>query len=1058
MVHHSKFLFSALVVSAMAVGANAQVTTSAISGKVLDETKAPVIGATVVAIHEPSGTLYGAVTNVDGRYTIQGMRTGGPYKIEISYVGYNKTAFTGISLELGNTLSLNAEMKPSSELLDEVVVVADAKANAGAAHNFSTGKITSTPTVDRNVYDIVKNMPMASTSKNGGITFAGSNNRYNSFQIDGTVSNDVFGLSASGTNGGQTGANPISMDAIQEIQVVVAPFDVRQSGFTGGGINAITKQGTNKFQATAYSYFTNENMYGKYNAARDYEKQKLGEQHTRTFGGTIGGALIKNKLFYFVSAGHKSDVYPNNIYPGYIDNYLTQDMADRIISKYQEYTGIKETYGPRDIENKSFGLLARIDWNINQNHKLAIRYQHNNSYDDNLSLSSSSFRFNSSGYRMNNKTNSIVAELNSHLGESLYNELRASASFVRDNRDIDYNSATVQIKSANDNNNTKIDMGTEYSSGANYLNQDIYTFEDNLSWYKGNHTFTFGTHNEIYRMQNLFMQGNNGAWYFNSIEDFLNDNPYEFRYKYTDPTLTGGNLSYAPAMKSGQFGFYAQDKWNVTNNFELTYGIRFDIPVIFNDPTTNVSFNEFATQQGWEARVGEMPGAKVLVSPRVGFRWYLNENHRTLLRGGLGLFTGRVPFVWLNNSFTNNGMEQKGTTLNEKYVAVPGMKDYAKNPYEAVSGKPIVDIAVVDKDFKYPQVFRTNLALEQQLPGDVKLTIEGIYSKTLNNVFFENLAIEEVGKVYAIPGLEQSAVPYYNQVSSNYNSIINLKNTNEGYSYNFSVMLEKHFNFGLDLSGSYTFGHSKSVNDGTSSVAYSNWQYNYSKDSNSKGELGYSRFDIPHRISLQASYTTPKYLNGWMSTTVGITYNASPGGRYSLSYDDAKDFNGDGSRGTTLLYIPTDKELEDMNFVDNFDKQGNLIMSKEESREAFRQWILNDDYAKNHRGQFAERNSNLTKWEHEINLHVAQDIFYLKERGSKIQVTFDVINFANMLNKKWGANYYLPYNLTPVTVSGSTNADGILVPEYTFKDQSNVLTKNDISSRWHCQVGVRLTF
>lgn len=280
MVHHSKFLFSALVVSAMAVGANAQVTTSAISGKVLDETKAPVIGATVVAIHEPSGTLYGAVTNVDGRYTIQGMRTGGPYKIEISYVGYNKTAFTGISLELGNTLSLNAEMKPSSELLDEVVVVADAKANAGAAHNFSTQKIENTPTVDRNVYDIVKNMPMAMTSKNGGITFAGSNNRYNSFQIDGTVSNDVFGLSASGTNGGQTGANPISMDAIQEIQVVVAPFDVRQSGFTGGGINAITKQGTNTTHGSAYTYFNNHNMYGKYSAVRGYEKSPLTQHHS----------------------------------------------------------------------------------------------------------------------------------------------------------------------------------------------------------------------------------------------------------------------------------------------------------------------------------------------------------------------------------------------------------------------------------------------------------------------------------------------------------------------------------------------------------------------------------------------------------------------------------------------------------------------------------------------------------------------------------------------------------------------------------------------------------
>lgn len=1053
MVHHSKFLFSALVVSAMAVGANAQVTTSAISGKVLDETKAPVIGATVVAIHEPSGTLYGAVTNVDGRYTIQGMRTGGPYKIEISYVGYNKTAFTGISLELGNTLSLNAEMKPSSELLDEEVVVADAKANAGAAHNFSTQKIENTPTVDRNVYDIVKNMPMASTYKSGGISFAGSNNRYNSFQIDGTVSNDVFGLSASGTNGGQTGANPISMDAIQEIQVVVAPFDVRQSGFTGGGINAITKQGTNKFQATAYSYFTNENMYGKYNATRNYEKQKLAEQNTRTFGGTIGGALIKNKLFYFISAEQKSDIYPNNIYPGYTEKYLTADMANKIIDKYYEYTGIKETYGPRDIENKSFGLLARIDWNINKDHKLAIRYQHNNSYDDKLSLSTSSFRFNGSGYRQNNKTNSVVIELNSHLGEALYNELRASASFVRDHRDIDYNGATIQIKRASDNNNTQIDMGTEYSSGANFLNQDIYTVEDNISWYKGNHSFTFGTHNEIYRMQNLFMQANNGSWYFNSIEDFLNDNPNRFVYKYTDPTLTNGDLKFAPSMKSAQFGFYAQDKWNIINNLELTYGIRFDIPVIFNSPTTNETFNTFAAEKGLQARVGEMPGAKILVSPRIGFRWYTNDSHKTLIRGGLGLFTGRVPFVWLNNSFTNNGMEQKGTTL---YNAnAPKMSDYAKNPIDAVKNatgnKP--DIAVVDKDFKYPQVFRTNLALEQLLPGDVKMTIEGIYSKTLNNVFFENLALTKECDIYAIPGVKASSLPYYSRENSNYNSIINLKNTNKGYSYSFSLMLEKHFNFGLDLSGSYTFGHSKSVNDGTSSVAYSNWQYNYSRDSNSDGELGFSAFDIPHRISMQASYTTPKYFKGLMSTTIGITYNASQGGRYSLSYDDDSDFNGDGSFGTTLLYIPTDEELNKMNFIDS------ETMTAEQSREAFRQWILNDDYAKNHRGQFAERNSNLSEWEHEINLHIAQDIFYLKERGSKIQITFDVINFANMLNKKWGANYYLPYNLTPLTVyNTNTDANGPTVPGYTYMDTSNVLTKNDISSRWHCQVGVRLTF
>ena len=336
MVQQIKVFSATVMASALTVAASAQVTTSAISGKIIDEMNEPVIGATVTAVHEPSGTLYGAVTNIDGRYTIQGMRTGGPYKVEITYIGYQKATYTGIYLELGNTFSLNGDMKPASELLDEVVVVADARPNGGASKNFSTSSIENTPTVDRNVYDIVKNMPMAMTSKNGGITFAGSNNRYNSFQIDGTVSNDVFGLAASGTNGGQTGANPISMDAIQEIQVVVAPFDVRQSGFTGGGINAITKQGTNTTHGSAYTYFNNQNMYGKYSAIRGYEKSPMAQQYTRTYGGTLGGAIIKDKLFYFVSAEGKKESYPSSIYPGYTNNYLTAGDAQKIAQKYQE--------------------------------------------------------------------------------------------------------------------------------------------------------------------------------------------------------------------------------------------------------------------------------------------------------------------------------------------------------------------------------------------------------------------------------------------------------------------------------------------------------------------------------------------------------------------------------------------------------------------------------------------------------------------------------------------------------------------------------------------------
>ena len=651
----------------------------------------------------------------------------------------------------------------------------------------------------------------------------------------------------------------------------------------------------------------------------------------------------------------------------------------------------------------------------------------------------------------------------------MYNELRASASFIRDHRNVAYQGPTVQISNipAPDGTNITANIGTEYSSGANYLDQDIYTFEDNLSWYLGNHTLTFGTHNEIYRMKNLFIQASNGSWYYNSLEDFIADRPYKYSYKYTDPTLTGGNTKWAPAMKSGQFGFYAQDKWDINTNFNLTYGLRIDIPVIFNNPTTNDAFNQFAEAQHLNARVGENPSAKVLFSPRVGFRWYTDDSHNTLIRGGVGIFTGRVPFVWLSNAFNNTGMESKGTTItpedqdgNYTYDA-PKLGQYADDPLGAANSqsgaaaKP--DIVTVDKNFKYPQVFRVNLAWEQKLPGDVKMTLEGIYSKTMNNVFFENLALTQSGnKVYAVAGNEASAAPYYQFNSGNYYSIINLKNTNKGYTYALSALLEKHFNFGLDLSASYTFGHAKSVNDGTSSVAYSNWKYNYSVDTNSGNELGFSKFDIPHRVMVQASYNSPKYWNGWTSTTISVIYNGFSGSRYSLTMNEKSDYNGDKWSGNSLLYIPTDEELSKMNFVDITDKKGNVTMSAEQSRQAFKQWIENDSYAKNHRGQYAERNSNLSDWEHEIDLHLAQTIYNVQGVG-KLEFTFDIINFANMLNKKWGASYSSAYNLSPLTMNGlSTDADGNKIASFSYNKAE--IQKSDISSRWHCQVGVRLTF
>jgi hypothetical protein len=496
---------------------------------------------------------------------------------------------------------------------------------------------------------------------------------------------------------------------------------------------------------------------------------------------------------------------------------------------------------------------------------------------------------------------------------------------------------------------------------------------------------------------------------------------------------------------------------------QLTYGARIDIPVMFTNPTTNVEFNAYSFTKGFGVRVGEMPTAKVMWSPRFGFRWYANDTHNTLVRGGLGLFTGRVPFVWLSNAFSNTGIELTGTTINDKasIPAVTSDPNVLSNLITSGAGSaPVPDIVTVSKKFRYPQVFRANLALEQRLPYDIKMTIEAMYSKTYNNVYFRNLALTQSGSTYAVAGSEASAAPFYT-VDKKYYSIVNLENTDKGYTYNLSATFEKTWAFGLNALVSYSFGHSKSIYDGTSSVAYSNWKYNYAIDTN-QPKLDYSMFDQPHHITVSVGYTTPKYANGWLQTNVAVNYNGYSGQRYSLAMNESSDYNGDGYRGNSLLYIPTESELKTMNFVDitTKDASGATVVktSADEQRQLFESFIEGDKYCKNHRGQYAPRNSNLSSWENQIDLHLSESIFALKERGSKVLLSFDVINFANMLNKKWGAYYGGTYNVTPLNVTGLTkSANGVYVAKYTWNGYSEP-TKASIGSRWHAQIGIKLIF
>ncbi len=1068
MLKRFSFLLVMMFVSSLAI--MAQVTTSSLNGKVVSGDE-PVIGATVTAVHEPSGTRYNAVTNLDGRYTIQGMRVGGPYTVTIDYIGFKQDCRKNIYLQLGEPQVLNAKMQEDAQELGEVIVTSKGgRGGNGASANFSHEAIENAPTVDRNIYDVAKLSPLVNNNKSGGITIAGANNRYNSFQIDGMVSNDVFGLTSTGTNGGQSGANPISMDAIEQIQVAVSPFDVRQGGFTGGAINAITKSGTNKFTGTAYTYYTDENLYGRWSQRYDKE-QKLTDEKTNTYGFTLGGPIVKDKLFFFTSVEYKKNSYPATYYAGADGYFMTADMAKQLADAYYKVTGIQESYGPRNIDKDALSLIGKLDWNINNANHLTFRYQGNISSADSYSIGKNTYYFNNSGFKYKNNTHSFVAELTSHLGDKYYNELRAGVTFVRDHRDTPYSGPTLYFSG----DGYSVNLGTEYSSGVNYLDQNIWTIEDNFSIYSGNHTFTLGTHNEIYDMSNAFFQAAYGeyAYSYSQLEDFIKDPSIApssgYVLNYSDPTLTG-TYQWGTPFKAGMFGFYGQDKWDISTRFQFTYGLRVDFPLYFNKPTYNDAFNQTENwSKAHNAIIGRRPASMVMASPRIGFRWYADEARKTLIRGGAGIFSGRAPFVWIENAWANTGMEIKGMNIRTDApdFATSGGKTAEEMITElGAKGGVKPNLVTIDHKFTFPQTFRANLAWHQDLPGGVKMTLEALYSRALNAVWFENIALQANGKVYAVPGVESSATTYYSSNQSDSyidasgnkqtvtgNSIINLSNINRGHSYSFSAKLEKSFKFGLDLMASYTFGHSYSVNDGTSSVANSNWKNYYCVDPNEKA-LSYSMFDVPHRVMVQASYASKRYGNGRWQTHVGLTYNGNSGSRYSVVMADnvSASFNGDYAKGNTLLYIPTKDELAKMNFVDT------KTMTAEEGRQAYEQWIENDSYAKNHRGQYASRNSHMTPWENRVDFHLSQDFFYLKDRGSKVSLVFDIINAGNLLNHNWGKTYSSLWSSSIITVSkvAYDKTTKVATPSYTYT--GNTPDVSDVYSRWHMQLGLRVTF
>ena len=1058
-------VIAALFASVVAFG---QVTTSSLNGRITDENGESLVGAAIIAVHTPSGTQYYSSANNDGRFIINGMRSGGPYKVEVSFLGMNTVSYDDVVLKLGESFELNTVMTSSNQL-DAVTVVAQKSFNAnqtGAGSSWSRASIEKTPMINRSVMDVVKYTPLATVNKDGGISFGGSNNRYNSIQIDGAVANDTFGLASTGTNGGQTGANPISLDAIDEIQVVIAPFDVRQSGFTGGAVNAITKAGTNDYKGTAYTYFLNENLIGTTAGKNVANRTKYSDESVKTYGFTAGGPIIKNKLFLFVSGEYYKKEVPNIYTPangsydlialssnvtldGVTYEHFTPELAQKVIEKYESTYGVSntgESIGEHKVNDRSINLLSRLDWNINKANKLMFRYQYADAYADKYSSNDKTYYFNNSSYKQSNNTNTFVGELNSRLSDNLSNMLRASAVLVRDKRDYPYQGATVYIA-----DNVKVDLGTEYSSGANSMNSDTYTITDNLSWYLGNHELTFGTHNEIYSFNNLFIQYAFGGYTYNSFKDFFDGKIKEFNYKYSDPRLTGGNTRWAATTKAAQFGLYVQDEWKPNTNLTLTYGLRVDVPMLFNKPTENPAFNSHEIATDNNQYVGVVPKKTPLFSPRIGFRWFLDDTHKTLVRGGAGLFTGRVPFVWLSNAYNNTGMEAKSVN-----VKAPTWSVYTSDPYKDILQAGLVTpaasgatINTLSKHFKYPQVFRADLAFEKEIFG-WNFSVEGLFSKTFNNVYFSNLAIKQSAKTYAVSPAVDVTAPYYSKIDDAYSTVIALGNTNKGYAYSLAAKVDKHFNFGLDVMASYTFGHSYAVNDGLSSVAFSCWKNNYAVDTKGS-ELAHSLFDRPHKVQAVVSYNSPIYL-GFMSSSISVTYSGESGQRYTYVMKESKDFNGDGQYGNSLLYVPTAEEVGLMTWFSDAEHSAASYAA------AYEAYIQGDKYLRSRRGQWTERFGALADFENHFDVHFTQDFFYDKVHGRKIQFIADLLNAGNLLNRSWGMYNSASWSIQALQVVGMTQtADGNYVPTYKF-DSPQSISYNDFYSRWRLQFGLRLTF
>ncbi|MBR3014748.1 MAG: TonB-dependent receptor [Bacteroidaceae bacterium] len=1089
-----RMLMLAVMALFITVGVQAQITTAAMGGRVIDDTCEAVIGASVRAVHEPSGSVYGAVTNVDGRYSIQGMRTGGPYTVTVSYVGYTTKTFSNLTMQLGEVFNLNVDLSENVAQLGEVVVTATASKFAaektGAVTNINQNTLVNLPTVSRSISDVVRMSPYSG----GGMSFAGGDGRSTNFTVDGANFNNNFGLSSALPGGG----TPISIDAIEEMQVVVTPFDVRQTNFIGGGVNAVTKSGTNTFKGTAYTYYKSENLHGTRLAGQDAARAR---DRQYVYGATLGGPIIKNKLFFFVNAEYTKTPGVVNRWRASADgvadktNYISrttlsdmQRVSDFVKQKYGYDTGSYTNF-PADESNKK--LLARIDWNITQDHHLAVRYNYTkntawNSTNGNSSdtgyrlrnmdrLSEYSMAFANTMYSMDNTVKTISADLNSHFGSNLSNQLLFTYTKIEDIRgsnsapfphiDIMNGYTTAADGTVTQDLSPYMSLGYELFTWNNGVKNNITTITDNFTAYLGAHKLTAGFSFEHQMANNSYMRNGTGYYRYRSVDDFLNSAAPEavaLTHGY------GGEKNPTAQVRFNQYGLYAQDEWSIGNDLKLTGGIRFDNISFNNDDVMTNNAIKALDYGGKHVDTGAWPKTNIQISPRFGFTWDVFGDKRLKIRGGTGLFAGRLPLVFFTNMPTNSGMVQYlsknvNTTYNsdgtiksrnpmldqfagrivtdvDEMISILGTPTTIKPEDGTISG----DVNGVDRNFKMPQVWKSSLGIDYQVPVSFPLTITGefTYTDNINAVRLVNWNIQENTSAWErFSGADRRLIYPDNYTYTKTPAFV-LTNTHKGYGWTANLTVNATPIENLDIMAAYTHTVMKEISGMPGSNANSAWQGLYTVDGPNFAKLQNSQYVTPDRLIASVSYTYGK-------DHFSLFYTGYSYGGYSYFYSN--DMNGDGI-GADLMYIP--RNDSEINFVNKAD------------RDDFWAFVEQDKYLKNHKGEYAEAYSARAPWVHQFDFRWAHD-FTLKVGNTdhRLQLSADVENIGNLLHSSWGVPKFFSAETNNGRILKYEGKDANNVPTFSlYRDKSGVAPKKTwdynraYDNAWRIQLGVKYYF